>query len=129
MRVINEQDKELIEVATEVAKNTYDVVHHCVGTALRTQSGVIYVGMNMDGIISICGEQVAISNAYIAGDTEIATIVSVGVKKDGSTEILTPCGTCRQFFVEYAPNVEIITTKGVYTLREMLPDFYEIHNR
>lgn len=129
MRELNALDQELIEVATEVAKDSYDVIHHCVGTALRTKSGVIYVGMNMDGIISICGEQVAISNAYIAGDRQIATIVSVGVKKDGSTEIIAPCGTCRQFFVEYAPNVEIITTSGVYTLQEMLPEFYQIHNR
>lgn len=129
MREITAKDQELIDVATKVALDQYDVIHHCVGTALRTQSNVIYVGMNMDGIISVCGEQVAISNAYIAGDKDIKTIVSVGVKKDGSTELLTPCGTCRQFFVEYAPNVEIITDKGVYTLEEMLPNYYRIHNR
>lgn len=129
MRKVTEKDQELIDVATKVALENYDEIHHCVGTAMRTNADVIYVGMNMDGIISICGEQVAIANAYVAGDKEIKTIVTVGVKKDGSTQLLTPCGTCRQFFVEYAPNVEIITDKGVYTLEEMLPDFYRIHNR
>lgn len=129
MRAVTKQDQELIEIAKKVALDNYDILHHCVGTALRTQSDVIFVGINMDGIISVCGEQVAISNAYVAGDKEIKTIVSVGVRKDGSTQVITPCGTCRQFFVEYAPHAEIITTEGVYSLQEMLPSFYKIHNR
>ncbi len=129
MRKTTKKDEELVAMAQQVAQDYYDEIHHCVGCALRSKSGVIYVGINMDGIHSICAEQVAISTATVAKDTDFATIVSVGVHKDGSTQIITPCGTCRQFFVEYAPNIEVITSDGVFSLQELLPQAYQIHNR
>ncbi|MFQ6752518.1 MAG: cytidine deaminase [Clostridia bacterium] len=95
------KDKELISIASEIAlKNTdlYERIDWHVGSALRTKSGKIYVGMNIKNSHAVCAEQVAIGQALAHGEREFDTIVAVRVDKEGNANVVSPCGLCRYIF-------------------------------
>ena len=75
-----------------------------VGAALRTKSGKIYTGCNIEnhGIQSICAERTAFVKALSEGEKEFKSITVVGAKsgKEPTQECL-PCGYCRQFMSEF----------------------------
>lgn len=132
MEDCTKKDLALVEKAKNILKKHYrpDSVKHTVGCALVTTKGKVYLGINLDGIHSICGEQTAVSSAYVNGDKDIDTIVAVGIV-NGQYEVLSPCGNCRQFLSEYAPNVKVIVSDGgtlkKCNLSELLPFAYTCH--
>ncbi|MEA2249973.1 MAG: cytidine deaminase [Solirubrobacteraceae bacterium] len=72
-----------------------------VGAALRTPSGAVYVGANVENVAfpqGQCAEASAIGALVAAGDTEIAAVAVVAEKLD----ICPPCGGCRQRLREFA---------------------------
>lgn len=95
-----------------------------VGAALLTDSGRVYTGCNIENAsygATICAERVAAVKAISEGEHGFVTLA---VAADGP-EIPSPCGICRQFLVEFAPNLEILLagrreTKKV-RLGELLP--------
>ena len=71
-----------------------------VGAALRTKSGKIYLGCNIEnhGIQSICAERTAFVKALSEGEREFESIMVVGANKgEEPMETCLPCGYCRQF--------------------------------
>ena len=54
-----------------------------VGVALRTKSGKVYSGCNIEnhGIQGICGERTAFAKALSEGEREFESITVVGAKK------------------------------------------------
>ena len=78
-----------------------------VGAALRTKSGKIYGGCNVENAtygLTICAERVAIFKAISEGEREFDAIA---VSTD--TETLTPpCGACRQLIWEFCGDVPVI---------------------
>lgn len=98
---LSKKDNELIALASDIAlKNTdlYERIDWHVGSALRTKSGNIYVGMNIKNSHSICAEQVAIGQALAHGEREFDTIVAVRIDKEGNANVVSPCGLCRYIF-------------------------------
>lgn len=97
----------------------------CVGAALLTKSGNIFVGCNVENVslrLTICAEQAAVAAAVAAGEKEF---VAVAVVVD-SREPAMPCGACRQVLAEFNPAIEIIsaTVSGrteTVLLSELLP--------
>ena len=100
-----------------------------VGAALRTASGRIYQGANVENAsfgLTICAERVAASAAVVAGErefTQIAVVSRTGV---------SPCGACRQFLAEFNPQLPIVMIDSlkpgdVYetTLTVLLPGRFE----
>src|SRR6478609_3218999 len=74
-----------------------------VGAALRSESGKVYGGCNVENAAypqGCCAEASAIS-AMIAGGDRRITEVLVVAKAD---EPVTPCGGCRQKLREFAAN-------------------------
>jgi cytidine deaminase len=72
-----------------------------VGAALRTSSGAIYSGGNVENAAypeGVCAESSAISAMAGAGERRIAEICVVG---EGEA-LCTPCGGCRQRIREFA---------------------------
>jgi homotetrameric cytidine deaminase len=72
-----------------------------VGAALRTPSGAVHVGANVENVAfpqGQCAEASAIGALVAAGDTEIAAVAVVAEKLD----ICPPCGGCRQRLREFA---------------------------
>ena len=97
-----------------------------VGAALRTPSGAIFSGCNVENAAypqGACAEAGAISAMALAGERRIAEILVVG---DGEG-LCTPCGGCRQRIREFADAgapIHIAGPEGVrasFTLGELLP--------
>jgi homotetrameric cytidine deaminase len=72
-----------------------------VGAALRTPSGAIHVGANVENVAypqGQCAEASAIGALIAAGEREISAIAVVAEKLD----VCPPCGGCRQRLSEFA---------------------------
>ena len=119
-------DKELVEIATEVRKKAYaPYSKFMVGAALRTKSGRVFKGCNVENIsfrLTSCAEQAAICAAIAEGEKEFVEIAVVTDSKQPTV----PCGACRQSLAEFNPNLRIImSTLGgkteTATLSEFLP--------
>jgi cytidine deaminase len=100
-----------------------------VGAAIRTQSGAIYSGCNVENAAypqGACAETGAISAMALAGERRIAEILVIG---DGEA-LVTPCGGCRQRIREFAAQdapIHIAGPEGVratFTLDQLLPESF-----
>ena len=72
-----------------------------VGCAVECSDGSIYHGANVEVSCSsagMCAERIALANAILNGKTPV-TIAFVGE----ANAPLSPCGTCRQFMLDFAP--------------------------
>jgi cytidine deaminase len=97
-----------------------------VGAALRTDSGAIFSGTNVENAaypVGTCAEAAAIAAMVVAGQRRIAEILIVG---EGDA-LVTPCGACRQRLREFAgedAKIHVASTTGVratFTLGALLP--------
>lgn len=72
-----------------------------VGAALRTRSGAIHAGANVENAAypqGQCAEASAIGAMVAAGDREIAEVLVIA----GGADLVSPCGGCRQRLAEFA---------------------------
>jgi cytidine deaminase len=116
---------ELIASATAAREQAYAPYSNFkVGAALLGKSGRVYTGCNVENAAygpSMCAERTAVFKAVSEGEREfeaIAVITENGV---------SPCGTCRQVMVEFAPDMTVVIsdTQGntrITTVRDLLPD-------
>ncbi len=100
-----------------------------VGAAIRTGSGAIVAGCNVENAAypqGQCAEATAIGTMVAAGHGRIVEIAVVGGEA-GSGILCTPCGGCRQRIREFAgPDTPIHVfdaggTGRSFTLGELLP--------
>ncbi|MDF2231939.1 cytidine deaminase [Albimonas sp. CAU 1670] len=101
-----------------------------VGVALRTQSGRIFSGANIENQSfpeGWCAETTAIGHMIMAAERpEDRVIVEVVVAGELSTP-LTPCGGCRQRLAEFGRPDTVVhsaNAEGIrasWTLAELLP--------
>ena len=100
----------LIETASQARSKAYaPYSKFAVGAALQCRSGTVFAGSNIENIsfgLSICAERVATGTAVAAGEREFAAIAVVA----DTTEPIVPCGACRQFLAEFAPDLIIVST-------------------
>jgi cytidine deaminase len=71
-----------------------------VGAALRTQTGALFAGCNVENAaypLGVCAETSAISAMVAAGESRIAEILVLGP----GPQKLSPCGACRQRIAEF----------------------------
>ncbi len=105
-----------------------------VGAAIRTESGEIILGCNVENAAypqGACAEAGAISAMLMAGERRIEEIYIVGdladAPGDGSGPLCTPCGGCRQRIREFAAPDTPVHVGGLegwrrsFTLDELLP--------
>ena len=97
-----------------------------VGAALRAEDGSIHGGCNVENAAypqGLCAEAGAISALVAAGHKQILECVVVGP----GSEVITPCGGCRQKLREFAADDTPVLVAGPagerarYTLGELLP--------
>ncbi|KAG4405692.1 hypothetical protein JTP64_004563 [Candida tropicalis] len=77
-----------------------------VGCTIITESGEFITGANVENAsygAGICAERTAIVKAVSEGFTQFKVIAISGDTK----EPITPCGICRQFIREFAPNIPV----------------------
>ena len=112
----------LIEAASrslEKAYNPYSGLS--VGCALKTSSGKIYDGVNIENSVfglTMCAERVAVFKAVSEGNVDIEQIALVA----STGKPVYPCGACRQVLFEFNPNTKIHLSDGkMLVLMEILP--------
>ena len=98
-----------------------------VGAALRTRSGAVFVGCNVENAsygATICAERAALSAAIAAGERHFEALAIA----TGAEHPTPPCGICRQCLFEHAPDLSIRSFTGSaqshYALRALLPEAF-----
>lgn len=128
MNLTNEDRQSLIDLANEARKRAYvPYSNYPVGAALRTKSGKIYTGVNVENAAypqTMCAERVAIFKAVSEGETEFE-IISVVTNNGGS-----PCGGCRQVLAEFGLDTIVLIANGdgklvkEMTVNDLLPEAF-----
>lgn len=105
-----------------------------VGAALLTKSGEVFTGVNVENSSyggTICAERTACVKAVSEGfrDFEAIAVVSGGVKEGKG--MAAPCGICRQFLYEFAPDLTVVLGDDeehlqIFTLRDLLPEGFRL---
>jgi cytidine deaminase len=117
----------LIRAASAARKQAYaPYSRFAVGAAIQCKSGTVFVGANIENIsygLTICAERIAIASAVAAGEREFVAIAVIA----DTSEPIVPCGACRQFLAEFAPELIIVsaTVRGgqkIDNLSHLLPD-------
>ncbi len=112
--------RELREASRRVRQNAWaPYSKYLVGAAVQTSCGKIFTGCNVENAsygLTICAERVAICSAVAQGYRKFAA-VSVSL-----TGIPVPCGACRQFLVEFNPEM-IVLLDDINSPVDAEPDF------
>jgi cytidine deaminase len=121
---------DLLKAATEVRERAWAPYSRFkVGAAIRSTSGRVYVGCNVENAAypeGTCAEAGAIAAMVAGGDTRIAEVCVIA----DSPEPVACCGGCRQKIAEFAaPEVVVTmaTTSGETrraTVAELLPGVF-----
>ncbi|MCB2155526.1 cytidine deaminase [bacterium] len=102
------QTEELIAAARDVQSRAYAPYSNFpVGAALLTDKGRIVTGCNVENAsygLTICAERNALTRCVAEDAGKPVALVVVGNTDDA----LTPCGACRQFILEFNPDMEVI---------------------
>ena len=133
---LSKADKELIAAASSAIKRRYRDDWQEVGAALRTRSGKIFTGVNLDaylGRMAVCAEAVALGRAVVdLGDAGIDMIVAVRHPsphdEDQNIAVVSPFGACRELIFDYDPKARVIVPDGTapaaVPIAELLPNKY-----
>ncbi len=125
---MNQEWQSLIDLANEARRRAYvPYSNYRVGAALRTRSGRIYTGVNIENAAypdGICAERTAIFKAVSEGEREFE-VIAVTTDNGGS-----PCGSCRQVLAEFGLDTIVLLADGKGRLlketsvAELLPDAF-----
>lgn len=103
-----------------------------VGAAVLGGSGRVYRGCNFENpslMMSFCAEKLAILKALSEGEEKILAIAI----SSGEGDYCLPCGSCRQFILEFSPEATIYVNgrEGIkkYSISELLPDAFRPSGR
>jgi cytidine deaminase len=128
VKLTKEERQSLIDLANEAREHAYvPYSKYPVGSALRTKSGRIYTGVNVENAAyphTMCAERVAIFKAVSDGESEFDAIVVV-TNNGGS-----PCGGCRQVMAEFGLDTIVLIADGngnlqkEMTVAELLPEAF-----
>lgn len=119
-------ERELVDRAFAMLDRSYAPYSHFpVGAALECADGTVFTGCNVENAAygsTICAERTAAVKAISEGHRDdFVRIAIVG----NSTDYCWPCGACRQFLFEFAPDLECLIARGDHKyvklpLRELL---------
>ena len=104
-------DAELIRAAFKARSFAYTPYSHFkVGAALLAKNGMVYTGCNIENAgytPTNCAERTALFKAVSEGAREFTAIAIAS--RDAAP---WPCGACRQFLAEFAPDMEVLSVMG-----------------
>src|SRR5512133_3866748 len=127
---VNKEDVEsLIEMADTARAHAYaPYSNYRVGAALRTKSGRVYTGVNVENAAytnGVCAERVAVFKAVADGEREFE-VIAVVTDNGGA-----PCGACRQVLAEFGLDTLVMIADGKRkliksaTVGELLPEAFQ----
>lgn len=125
------KNEELMAHAKKAYANSYAPYSgFCVGAALLTEDGQIFLGCNIENAsygATNCAERTAIFKAVSEGYRKFDKIAVAA--KDGS--MAYPCGICLQVMNEFMPNGTVILEKDnectEYSVKSLLPFGFELN--
>ncbi len=126
---INDKDKQtLVDLANRVREHAYaPYSKYPVGAALRTKSGRIFTGVNIENAAypqTICAERTAVFKAVSEGERDLE-VIAVVTDNGGA-----PCGACRQVLAEFGLDTLVLIANGEgrlikqMTVAELLPEAF-----
>lgn len=105
-----------------------------VGAALLTKTGEVFLGVNVENSSyggTICAERTACVKAISEGFREFEALAVVSGGASEGKGMAAPCGICRQFLYEFAPDLAVILGDDeehleIYSLKELLPKGFRL---
>ena len=121
--------QELEAAAVDAMRNAYAPYSKFpVGAAALTDDGRIVSGCNVENAsygLTLCAECALVGNLHMTGGGLLRAFYCV----DAAGHVLMPCGRCRQLLYEFrAPGMELMTTQGIKTMDQVLPDAFGPQN-
>jgi cytidine deaminase len=103
-----------------------------VGAAALVEDGRIVRGCNVENAaygVTLCAECGLVSQLHLTGGGRLTHFVCVGSSHADATEVIMPCGRCRQLLWENGgPELIVLTPHGERTMAEVLPDAFGPEN-
>ncbi|RPI78027.1 MAG: cytidine deaminase [Desulfobacteraceae bacterium] len=137
MQPNQDQAKTLLTASAQAALKAYaPYSRYRVGCAVETEKGV-FIGANIENASSnlgICAERVAIAHARMHDAREIRALAvyCLDAPRDPNGRFpvaeTMPCGACRQWLAELAPEA-VVYTNGLeegLTIKELLPHAFKL---
>ena len=111
--------------AVEAMQKSYSPYSNfAVGAAALTDDGRVVSGCNIENAsygVTLCAECSLVSNLMMTGGGKLVAFTCV----DAQSNVLMPCGRCRQLLVEHAaPSLILETISGFKSMAEVLPDAF-----
>ncbi len=132
MSLTDDEVHSLIALANAARKHAYaPYSNYPVGAALRTKTGHLYTGVNIENAAyptGICAERVAVFKAVSEGELDF-DVLAVVTDNGGS-----PCGSCRQVLAEFGLDTLVLIADGSgkllqsVTVGELLPEAFQPHH-
>ena len=115
----------LTERAVEAMRLAYAPYSHFpVGAAAVADDGRVVVGCNVENAaygVTLCAECGVVSQLHLTGGGRLTHFVCV----NGDSEVIMPCGRCRQLLFENGgADLLLLTVSGVRTMAQVLPDAF-----
>ena len=120
--------EELLTMAREVALQAHCPYSHFRVGAAVVAGGKTYLGVNIEISsygLTLCAERSALAAAVSAGAgpvTQVA-VACIDAPPGAPIQERSPCGACRQWMVDLAPNalISIDGEKRDFTIEDLLP--------
>jgi cytidine deaminase len=105
-----------------------------VGAALLTSNGKVYTGSNVENSsygLTICAERVAAVKAVSDGALHFKKVVLTS----SLSEIIYPCGACRQFLAEFSDDLKVVCVSNSgkrlaeVSLKALLPKAFTLKKK
>ena len=127
--MVNTDRYRLEGAATLAAKGAYcPYSNFHVGAAVEDEDGRIHTGVNIENAsygLTLCAERVALARAIAYGATQIRAIAIAcpDAPEDSGLLSRVPCGACRQWLAELAPDalIYIVGVDREFTVDDLLP--------
>ncbi|HLH62270.1 MAG TPA: cytidine deaminase [Ktedonobacteraceae bacterium] len=120
--------EELLALAREIALRAYCPYSHFRVGAAVVAGGKIYVGVNVEISsygLTLCAERAALAAAITGGAAPITQVAVACIDAPGNAPLneRTPCGACRQWLADLAPNAAIYIDGSAqdFTSRDLMP--------
>ena len=111
-------DQKLIALALAAREHAYaPYSRFSVGAALLCSDGTVFTGCNVENAsypCGICAERTAAAKAISEGHRDFAALAIAG----SAETLCTPCGICRQFLYEFAPQLRLLCANSAGEFRE-----------
>ena len=130
----NDERQQLAAAALAAAEHAYAPYSKFrVGAAVLTDDGQVFPGCNVENAsygLCLCAERNALSTAIATGARNFRAVAVACLDADASLGLngRTPCGACRQWLLELAPEAEVVIAgeERAFTVRELLPHGFEL---